>query len=207
MNYRTFLLSWRGTQVENRIARWVIVLLACAVLYQALQVSRIERTVVLVPPEVNEAIEISRTRASREAQESWALYLAQLLGNVTAETAPFLRDILEPLLAGNLRQDVLDLLTDQVEDIRRERLDMRFEPREIAYEASSQHTYVTGKHTTRGPGVVRPHEQIRTYEVRVDYRNYRPLITFLDVYPGEPKLPSAREKEAQAHAAKTQQTR
>jgi conjugal transfer pilus assembly protein TraE len=201
MNYRAFLASWRGAQAENRLSRWVIVLLACAVLYQALQVSRIERTVVLIPPELNEAVEISRTRASREAQESWALYLAMLIGNVTAETAPYLRDILAPLLAGNLREEVIELLDDQVTEIRRERLDMRFEPREIAYEEASQRVYVTGKHTTRGPGAVRPHEQMRTYEVRVDYRNFRPLFTFLDVYPGGPMMPSARQKEAQNHAA------
>jgi conjugal transfer pilus assembly protein TraE len=195
-----FLASWRGTQLENRISRFVIILLAVAIVYQARQVSLIERTVVLVPPDITETVEIARGHASREAQEAWALHVAQLLGNVTPETAPYLADLLGPLLGGNIRDDVLQVLEEQVQEITRERLEMRFHPREIAYEETHGRVYITGNHVTRGPGVERAHEQIRTYEVRVDHRQYRPLITFLDVYPGVPKLPSAREKEVQANA-------
>lgn len=195
-----FLESWRGTQLENRISRVVIILLAAAIMYQALQISRIERTVVLVPPEINESVEISRVSASQGAQESWGLHVAQLLGNVTPETAQHLSKLLAPILSGKIRDDVLGVLNDQVQEIVREQLQMRFEPQEISYETTSRHVYITGKHVTTGPGVDRPHEQFRTYEMRVDYRHYRPMITFLDVYPGEPKLPSARKNEAQANA-------
>lgn len=196
MNLSAFLTTWRGTQLENRISRLVILALAAAVFVLTLMLGRVERTVVLVPPEITGPVEIARDSASREAQEAWALYVAELLGNVTPQTGEFLIQVLEPLLAASLRRDVMEVLSDQVEEIRRERVSMRFEPREIAYEEASQTVYVSGFHTTEGPGGM-PIKAERTYEVRVSYRNYRPLVTHLDVYPGAPRTPAEKSVDAE----------
>lgn len=193
MKLSEFLNTWRGVSLENRISRLALAILSAAVLLQAWQIGRVERTVVLIPPQLSGPVDLSRNSASREAREAWALYVAQLLGNVTPATGEFMMQTLEPLLAGNLRRMLLDLIADQLEDIRREDVSMRFEPREVAYEENTQTVYISGTHTTEGPGAA-PVKAQRTYEVRVDYSNYRPLVTHLDVYPGAPQRPSQKEQ-------------
>jgi conjugal transfer pilus assembly protein TraE len=189
LNLQEFLRTWRGTTLENRISRIVLVLLATAVLLLTMQVNRIERTVVLVPPALSGPVDLARNSASREAQEAWALYVAELLGNVTPSTGDFLMQTLEPLLANNLRRQVMEVIADQLEEIRRERVSMRFEPREVSYDEATRTVRVTGEHITEGPGA-KPVRQLRTFELRVDYDNYRPLVTHLDAYNGEKKKES-----------------
>jgi conjugal transfer pilus assembly protein TraE len=82
---------------------------------------------------------------------------------------------------------VLEVLAEQVREIQRERVSMRFTVRELLYDPASDTVFVTGIQTTTGPGgkpVARP----RTYEVVVGFQNYRPVIRHLDVYPEEPRV-------------------
>jgi conjugal transfer pilus assembly protein TraE len=46
--------------------------------------------------------------------------------------------------------------------------------------------YVTGTQTSTGPAA-KPVRHRRTFEVRVGFRNYRPVINHLDAYPGQPR--------------------
>lgn len=193
MNYANFLASWQGTQLENRFHRITSLLLAAALVVVGALLWHVERTVVLVPPVLEGEVTIAREYASQEVEEAWAMHVALLLGNVTPESADRLFEIISPLLESTLRRDLQRDMLDQVEEIRREKVAMRFTPRQVAYDTATGHAYVTGEHITEGPGA-KPVRVERTYEVAVEFRNYRPLITYLDAYPGGPKLPSDKER-------------
>lgn len=186
MRLNAFLETWRGTSLENRIWRVAIIVLAVSNLVLVGLVGQVERTVVLVPPVLEGQVTIARDYASQEVEEAWGLYVAELLGNVTPQTVDVLTRVLEPLLSGGLWREVAKAIAAQVEEIKRENIAMRFAPRSVSYDTATRTVYVTGQHKTEGPAAA-PVINDRTYELRVEFRNYRPVITHLDVYRGEPK--------------------
>ena len=192
MTLGQFLQTWRGTTLENRITRMAVLLLAVAVLVLASLVGQVERTVVLVPPGLEDEVTIARDNASQEAKEAWGLHVAMLLGNVTPESVDVLAKAIEPLLDPALGRTLLDAMRGQVEEIKRERVSMRFLPRVVSFDPTTQTVFVTGTHRTEGPGAP-PVQAQRTYELRIAFRNYRPLITHLDAYAGDTRPTPAEQ--------------
>ncbi|MFE8032870.1 TraE/TraK family type IV conjugative transfer system protein [Thiohalocapsa marina] len=189
MDMRTLTQTWRGITLENRFHRIAVALLLLTNLLTLLALVRADRTVVLVPPILEGQVNVARDSASREVKESWAVYVAELLGNVGAGSADFIQSALEPLLAPPLRREVIDVIGEQVEAIKRERVSMHFSPNALHHDAQSDTFFVTGLQVSAGPAS-KPVRQQRTFEVRVAFRHYRPVITHLDVYPGSPRSQS-----------------
>jgi conjugal transfer pilus assembly protein TraE len=186
MDVRTLTRTWRGITAENRFHRLVVATLLVTNLLTLLALARADRTVVLVPPILEGQVNIARDSASREVKEAWAIHVAGLLGNVGADSADFIRTALEPLLAPALRREVLAVIGEQVEAIKRERVSMHFSPNALGYEEASDTFFITGMQVSAGPGA-EPVRRQRPFEVRVGFRHYRPVISRLDVYTGGPR--------------------
>lgn len=181
MNLVRFRQTWQRLVTENRFHRGLLIALLATNLLTLSALLQAERTVVLVPPILESQVNVARASASQEVKEAWGLFVTELLGNVTPTNATFLRRTLEPLLSPSLRRAIAGILDDQVEALKRDRVSVRFAPELVQYEADSDRVRVSGKQVITGPGadpVTRP----RTYEVQVAFRNYRPLITYLDAY-------------------------
>jgi conjugal transfer pilus assembly protein TraE len=186
MDLRTLARTWRGITAENRFHRLVVALLLATNGLTLIALARADRTVVLVPPILEGQVNIAREHASRAVKEAWAVHVAELLGNVGADSADFIRTALEPLLAPALRTAVLEVIAGQVDAIKRERVSMHFSPTALGYDEASDTFFVTGMQVSAGPGA-EPVRRQRTYEVRVGFRHYRPVIGHLDVYAGGPR--------------------
>jgi len=187
MNLQRFLATWAGLTLENRVNRVIILLLIGVNCVLAVTINQTDRTVVLVPPVLEGAVSVARSSASQEVRDAWALFVAELLGNVTPTNAEFLIKALEPLLSPALRVDVLRVLDAQVAEIRREKVSLAFEPRAVTRDPASGTIYITGTHVTSGPAA-KPVSTARTYALRIEFKNYRPVVVFLDSYPGEPRV-------------------
>ena len=124
MTLSDFLSTWRGLTLENRLHRLAVLGLIGTNLVIAVALLRAERTVVLVPPVLEGQVSVARANASQEVKEAWALFVAELLGNVSPTGAEFLEKALDPLLAPSLRRPVLEVMDQQVREIQRERVSM-----------------------------------------------------------------------------------
>lgn len=187
MTLADFLATWRGLTLENRLHRLAVLGLIGTNLITAVALLRADHTVVLVPPVLEGQISVTRERASQEVKEAWALFVAELLGNVSPSGAEFIQQAVDPLLAPALRRPVLEVMAEQIREIQRERVSMSFNVRAIAYDPPTDKVFVTGVQTTSGPGG-KPVARTRTYELIVGFAHYRPVIRHLDVYPGDPKV-------------------
>jgi conjugal transfer pilus assembly protein TraE len=190
VNWADFLRTWQGTQVEIRVLRLLAAGLLLTNLAAAWALANVDKTVVLVPPTLGGEVQIARDSASREVREAWALYVAELLGNASPGTADFLQKAIEPLLASKLRQGVVAAIAEQVSEIKRERISIDFAARSVAEDPQTGRLYVSGTQTTTGPGG-NPKIQPRTYEVQVEFRNYRPVVTHLEAYADAPRVVEA----------------
>ena len=179
MTLTRFRQTWQWLVAENRFHRALLVVLLGTNLLTLAALLQAERTVVLVPPILERQVNVARDSASQEVKEAWALFVTELLGNVTPGNAPYLRQTLEPLLAPGLRRAIADSLDAQVEALRRDQVSVRFEPRSIHYDAARDRVLISGRQISSGPAAA-PVTRPRLYAVRVTFRNYRPTITHLD---------------------------
>lgn len=184
--------SWQGTQRENRWQRLLLLGLLAANVILAVAVFTRQTVVSIQPPTLVEQAEVSRSRASQPYLESWALFLAELMGNVTPGNVPFIRDALGPLLSPDVYQQVIDALEIQARQIREDRVTLKFQPRQVDYEAASGHVFVTGYSYIAGPAGDEQ-RQTRTYEFALQIRHYRPLLTWMETYEGAARTQKVRE--------------
>lgn len=190
MKISDYLATLQGVQSQNLWQRYAIVGLAITNSLTALGLLLHPTPVILVPPSLPDEVEIARNQGSGSLKESWGLYLAELLGNVTPGNAAFIERSLGPLLDARIYPEVMAILANEVEALRMDRVSVRFKSREVLYDATLDRVFVSGEQTSQGPGSA-PESRPRTYEFRIGFRHYRPVIEHIDVYPGEPHLKDA----------------
>ena len=148
MTLADFLATWRGLTLENRLHRLAVLGLIGSSLMTAVALLRADHTVVLVPPVLEGQVSVARESASQKVKEAWALYVAELLGNVSPSSAECIQKAVDSLLAPALRRPVLEVMAAQVLEIQRERVSMSFNVRAIAYDPHTDKVFVTGVQTT-----------------------------------------------------------
>ena len=151
MKFDVFLKSWQGTQLENRWQRFLIAVLVLSNLLLAVAAFSRNTVVAIQPPTLSEPAEVSRNQATQPYLESWGLYLAELMGNVTPGNVSFIRVAIEPLLSPAVYQQVVDALEIQARQIREDRVTLKFQPRQVEYEYETGHVCVTGYSLVSGP--------------------------------------------------------
>ena len=110
---------------------------------------------------------------------------SELLGNVTPANVDFIADRLGPLLDPKIYHQVIDAVHANAEELRNDRVTMRFEPRRVNFERSTGKVYVTGRSYVRqGTSLESEKSSERTYEFTIRIANYAPVITHIDTYKG-----------------------
>ena len=186
MNWGKFFSTWDGMRFENRLQRYVIFGLIASNVVVGLAAFTRGEVVVLTPLELTQPMKVARDRADQSFAESWSLVMAGLLGNVTPGNADDLKRLITPLLAPSVYQDVVNALARQVEQIKLDRVTMRFEPREVIFEPKTEKVFVVGSSIVSGP-MGRDDRDARTYELIVKVRAYQPYVTHLETYRGQPR--------------------
>ncbi len=186
MRLGNFLKTYGGALTENRFNRFANLGQAVAVLVLLYMVNTKDQIVVTQPTELASEAWISSNAASQSYKESWGLHLAQLTGNVTPANVDFLKERLKPLLSPAIYSEVIDTLEMQAQDIRDDRITMRFEPRFVEYETTTDMVFVYGYSFVKGSSEDEERTD-RTYEYRLKIDHYAPLIVHIDTYEGKPR--------------------
>jgi conjugal transfer pilus assembly protein TraE len=199
MTLKDYLRSWNGLQATNKVLSAALVGTTLALVLVAWQLSRREQLVVLVPPELDQRALIGRSQADQGYIEAWAVLIAHYLGNVQPQNAEFLRGRLGPLLDPAIYAQVIDALEKQIDQIRRDRVVLRFEARRVVYERATGKAFVSGYSVIESLAGGRE-QSPRTYELTIQINNYRPLISHLTTYAGEPRTQEVLEREPKLSA-------
>jgi conjugal transfer pilus assembly protein TraE len=186
MNFKKFLSSYSGIRQENLFYRVVCVVLLAANLLLGVAVLSRKEVVVLVPPLLKEQAKVSLKKADQKYQESWALFFALLLGNVTPRNIEFVAAEIEKYLAPSAYQDLMKDIYEQARGVKEVNLSTTFEPRELVYDHKTQHVLVKGQMVMRG-AFGKPQNLGKTFEFGIAVNNYYPEITFLNAYDKKPK--------------------
>ena len=90
------------------------------------------------------------------------------------------------LLAPGIYRAVTEALSEQIHALKVDRIAVSFRPRQVFYEKETDRVFVTGDHISQGPNS-HPDIRSRTYEFRILFRDYRPLLDSIDVYADDPR--------------------
>lgn len=184
MRLSRYLESWHGTRGTNKLLAVAVVAVATVTIVQSAYLMERERLVVLVPPALQGEAVIGKQSADAPYHTAWAHLLAQMLGNVQPSNANFLKARLEPLLDPAIFAAVNQALEQQLDQIRRDRVSLAFEPKKILHEPSTGKTFVTGQSVLTGLGQQQK-RTLRTYEFQLVIDDYRVTVAHLATYDGE----------------------
>lgn len=186
MDWKTFFTTWRGTAFASRAKDILIALLLLVALGLTYTIATQDTVVTMNPPPSAEPVTIGSDRASPRYQQLWAIFVAELAGNITPENASRVRQTLGPFLAADIRNRVMQSINSDIERIKRDDVTASFAIREIQYDLHGKgRVYVTGDTTLAGV-TDETRRKRRTYIIDVGVANYQPLITYFNTRAGEP---------------------
>lgn len=194
MNFKSYLKSWEGTQNENKWGRLFIAGLLIAVLALTGMLVNKQTIVTIQPFTLHDEAWVTEDESSVGYKEAWGFALAQLFGNVTPANVGFIKDRIERLLSPAIYNDVINVLEMQAQQIRNDRVTIRFEPRFVEYEPKEQKVFVYGYSFTKGMSSESEKRTDRTYEFEIAVSNYIPVIDFMDTYEGRPRTEDVLER-------------
>jgi len=187
MDFSNLKKNISGAQNQNRWLRWAVCGLVVSNLILAVAAMSTQAVVTIQPPGLSEKVRIARNDASTNYIKGWAMFIADLLGNVTPGRSAFILETLTPLLSPNLYRPITTAIKEQARKMDQERVTSSFTTQRVTYDPKHNIVYATGRQVSRGPGSS-PVSQTRTYEMIININDYRPLITALTVYDGRPRL-------------------
>jgi conjugal transfer pilus assembly protein TraE len=180
------IASWEGARAAARLLGAAVLAETAAIVVLAVLLVRQDRTVVMVSPDMSWQASVSRRAADAGYMKSWAFYLATVLGNVTPGNAAFVRTALAPLLCPEVYSDVMVGIEHELDQIARDSVSFRFEPRHLLTEPASGRVFVTGQAVTRAVTGGEERYQ-RTFQFRITVANYRPEVCEVASYRGAPR--------------------
>ena len=187
MNVAAAFRSYSGLQALVWLLVGVSLLLSLAVAFLSYVSTQRDTLVILAPPQLDGPAELRRDAMSHDLQRTWALFFADRLGNVTPANIEAVRVLLEPFFAAAIHAEARQILVAQAADLQRSGITQSFEVRETFHDEVGGRWYVTGMASTRAPGT--PEQRgLRTFELSLETRDFRPLLTFVDVYEGPPPV-------------------
>ncbi|MCQ9090582.1 type IV conjugative transfer system protein TraE [Vibrio alginolyticus] len=195
MNLKAYLKTWEGTQAENKWGRIFVLGLIFTVLLLAVKLFSKETIVTVQPWTLNEEAWVSQENASQSYKEAWGWALGTLMGNVTPGNVNFIKERMEPILAPTIYQEFIDALEIQAQEIQADRITMRFEPRFVEYEETTDKVFVYGHSFVKGAAFDAKEQRTdRTYEFELRVSNYMPVLDYMTTYEGRPRTKSVLDK-------------
>lgn len=206
MNLKEIMRRVQAGQGENRLYRVLTAFLAASNLLLLIQLMQTHERIILLPPELNGKAEVAYNQANTEYKESIALFLAQLLGNITPDNVDFVKAAVGPFLDPSIYADVMRDVERQANEIKSEHVTNSFKPKKLFTDAESGKQFVTGTGVLEGvAGNTERSDQ--SYEVAIKVRRFRPLVTILETYKGEPRTREVLERQRQQEIQRAERDR
>ena len=196
MLFKSLSQSFDGMRGENQFLRLALAGLVLSNVLVSCSALNSDAIVTVVPPTLTETTWVSKTQSGGDYTEAWALYIAMLLGNVTPHNADVVKAAIGPILDKALYHEVMQVLDQQIVEIRQDRVSLRFEAQKVLRDTTNPNKYyVTGRSVSEGPAGDKRRSN-RTYELELQIRDYRPLLSWLSTNTGEPRTQEVIERES-----------
>lgn len=192
--------SWKEYMFERKMYILSCVIYGLVMLLMLGLIYARKPKVILVPPEIKEKLSISYNTAGKPYYKEMALYLAQLVGNLSPSTARYSIETFSSYLAPEIYEAVRDGLMEVVETIEKKQTATAFFPREVGRVGDKWYVVGTMRKIAKGTGqsAISKREEV-TYEMDFEIRGFRLYVTHFKQYSGD-ALRKAQEKYRKEHS-------
>lgn len=189
--FKKGLLQMAG---EISALKWIVIgLLGVIVILSATLMSR-SQVVTIVPPNLTQTAWLDKNAASAPYMRAWAVYVAQSLGNANPASVDMVKDAIGPFLDASIYTEMMKRIDDQIDQIKRDRISLYFTPNRVITDPVAPGVFFVegnqGLEGITGTPIIKP----MTFQVNVDIKGYRPVITFVSISQGRAVLPSEAAK-------------
>lgn len=184
MKASKYLKDYKGALSENKLNRYILIGSVLINIILAIGLASKSTTVVMQPPLLQEDGWVGRSDASMSMKESWGMYIATLLGNTTPRTVSGLTPALGKIVAPGVYGQIMQQLADLKKEVQTEQLEIQFSPSAVFYLPQRDIVAVTGELRMRSSRGIEK-KFVRTYEIGLRFRDYKPTMTSLAIYEGQ----------------------
>jgi conjugal transfer pilus assembly protein TraE len=148
--------------------------------------------VIIIPPQLDERINVSLNLADSKYKKAWAKYIATLAGNITPSNVEFVADSIGELLAPEVHHKVAGEFGSHVYKIRKEGIRTAYAPKRIEYDENLDRVFVVGDYSVMLPTMTakkgEEYSNVRrdkVYELSIEMSNGVPMVKHFETYFGE----------------------
>lgn len=185
MKIQLFSQTWKGMVKTSTFLLFSNVAMALTVAVLGMAVVNKEPVVTLVPPSLTKEARVGLNTADAEYFMSFGMYAATLTGNITPKNVVFVADAISTLVDAQIypevRRQMFALANDPVFKTRGGSI--YFEPVDVQFDAPTGKVFVLGNQVSLTASG-RQNRLPFVYEIQMEMRNRRPVITAFDKYAG-----------------------
>ena len=176
--------TWEASIKANVALSILVLILGVMNLMTLHQMFSIRERIVLVPPVVDKTMSIGWDSANEDYLKSFGLYVATLVGNITASDAKFVTDnlskFMDHALYTDMRQKILAAADTRM--FKEAAGATKFLPKDIYYEPETRKVFVSGSLDLVSSNNTQ--SQMVVYEMTIKMEGGKPVVYSFESYPG-----------------------
>jgi conjugal transfer pilus assembly protein TraE len=177
--------SWSQAMVTDNIKTLTILGLTVVILLQQFVINRAPVEVKINPTTLTETAIVRGNDANPVYKQSWALAMAELVGNINPKNVEFMKDAIVPILSPRLQVDLSRQIDETVTIIRAKNITQIFIVNNMYHNTKNDVIYIWGdKKSFIGNEAASSVKW--TYEFKIGVHNGSPRILHVDQYLGTP---------------------
>lgn len=186
MKGSTYKFGFKGAQETIKLQKYAVLAMSITILILVFGLLQKRERLVIIPPVIDERIELAYNAANEPYFKSYALYVASFLGNINPANANFVKEGLSLSFAPELYGEMQAKITEDAEKMRVSGRTLRFFADRVLFEPGTGKTFVAGKQEiVSAAGNV--HDQDVTYEMAIVIRDGLPKVQKFAYYTGAPR--------------------
>ncbi|PKY11831.1 type IV conjugative transfer system protein TraE [Acidithiobacillus marinus] len=184
MNFNLFRKNVDELSSKSRILVGVVVLLSIIIAIEGWVIATQSTRVVIVPPYLNKQVRVGYADADSAYYESFGLYVAELVGNLTPGDAKYVADALGKLFGAGSYQSVKSKVMTSAEEEKADNANFTFSARKTIWQSANNTVFVEGVlHQINSSGET-VEKLPYTFQMQVHIEAGQPVLSSFEPYPG-----------------------
>ncbi len=154
-------------------------------------------TQIVTPPNFVEEISMRGSQVSESYQTSWAVFVAEKIGNISPSRMDLTTQIIRKMIPEQAWELVNKEMRQQLSRLQIRKIEEKFAATDVTFDPKTQIVWVTGEKETTSIRTGKTSSELWTFEVKIAAVNGFPKILHLKQYAGSPNARS-RSKEIQS---------
>ncbi len=184
MNFDLFRKNVDELASKSRILVGIVVLLSLIISIEGWVIATQSTRIVIVPPYLSKSVKVGYASANNAYYESFGLYVAELVGNLTPGNAPYVASALGKLFSSDAYQEVKSKVMTSAEEEKADNANFSFTAKRTIWQAANSTVFVEGVlHQINSSGEV-VEKLSYTFAMQVRIEAGQPVLSSFQAYPG-----------------------